>query len=62
VLKGFGFTENKFDPCLLSKWNEEGVDLDDCLVIVRDCPMAKQEGKTKRYTRRFSLEKLSVLN
>jgi Reverse transcriptase (RNA-dependent DNA polymerase) len=38
VLKGLGFIENKSDPCLLSKWNEEvviliGIYVDDCPVM-----------------------------
>jgi Reverse transcriptase (RNA-dependent DNA polymerase) len=38
ILKGLGFVENKSDPCLLSKWEENeilliGVYVDDCLVI-----------------------------
>jgi len=38
TLKGLGFVENKSDPCLLSKWEDDeiilvGVYVDDCLVI-----------------------------
>jgi hypothetical protein len=38
ILKGLGFVENKSDPCLLSKWEEDeillvGVYADDCLII-----------------------------
>jgi NurA-like 5'-3' nuclease len=41
VLKGLGFIANKSDPCLLSRWNEEGVILngiyiDDCLVMEKE--------------------------
>ena len=46
VLKGVGFNENKSDPCLLSKWDEEGIILigiyvDDCLVIGRESQISK---------------------
>jgi Reverse transcriptase (RNA-dependent DNA polymerase) len=46
VLKSMGFKENKSDPCLLSKWHEDGVMLigiyvDDCLVIGTDERIAK---------------------
>jgi hypothetical protein len=38
TLKLIGFKGNKYDPCLLSKWNQDGVIMigiyvDDCLVI-----------------------------
>jgi len=38
ILKGLGFVNNKSDPCLLSKWEDNqillvGVYVDDCLVI-----------------------------
>jgi hypothetical protein len=38
TLKSIGFKGNKSDPCLLSKWTQDGVIMigvyvDDCLVI-----------------------------
>ena len=41
VLKSLGFQENKSDPCLLSKWDQDniiiiGVYVDDCLVIGKE--------------------------
>jgi Reverse transcriptase (RNA-dependent DNA polymerase) len=41
VLKSIGFKENKSDPCLLSKWNQDGILMidiyvDDCLVVGRE--------------------------
>jgi hypothetical protein len=41
VLKGLRVIKKKSDPCLLSKWKEEGVVLivifmDDCLVMGKD--------------------------
>jgi hypothetical protein len=47
VLKGVGFTEHKFNPCLLLKWDEEGITLlgiyvDGCLVIGREIQISKQ--------------------
>jgi len=46
ILKSIGFMENKSDPCLLSKWYEDGVMLigiyvDDCLVIGTDERISK---------------------
>ena len=46
VLKELGFTENKSDPCLLSKWNDGGVVLigiyvDDCLVIGKESQISR---------------------
>jgi Reverse transcriptase (RNA-dependent DNA polymerase) len=39
-LKSMGFTENKSDPCLLSKWTNDnvvliGIYIDDCLAASR---------------------------
>jgi Reverse transcriptase (RNA-dependent DNA polymerase) len=41
TLKSIGFTENKSDPCFLSKWTNEnvvliGIYVDDCLVVGKD--------------------------
>jgi hypothetical protein len=41
-----GFIENKSDPCLLSKWNEDnviliGIYVDDCLVIGKNDKIQK---------------------
>ena len=41
VLKLIGFKENKSDPCLLSRWNQDGILLigiyvDDCLVVGKE--------------------------
>ena len=46
VLKGLGFIENKSDPCLLSKWEDDeiiliGVYVDDCLVIGKQVQIDK---------------------
>ena len=46
VLKELGFTENKSDPCLLSKWNDGGVVLigiyvADCLVIGKESQISR---------------------
>ena len=46
VLKSIGFKENKSDPCLLSKWHEDGVKLignyvDDCLILGTEDRIAK---------------------
>ena len=46
VLKSVGFIENKSDPCLLSKWDKEGVMLigiyvDDCIVIGKEEQISK---------------------
>jgi Reverse transcriptase (RNA-dependent DNA polymerase) len=46
VLKNGGFIENKANPCLLSKWDEDGivfigVNVDDCLVIGKEDQISK---------------------
>ena len=46
VLKGVGFVENKSDPCLLSKWDDEGITLigiyvDYCLIIGEEYQFSK---------------------
>lgn len=46
VLKDVGFTVNKLDPCLLSKWYDDenvltGVYVANCLVIGKEGPISK---------------------